>query len=166
MEQKYLDRFLAKLEAVKRAEDECWEWPWGEQKSRPKFYDGTGMRNIARLVWTLFRGPIPAGEGYHGTCVLHSCDNPKCVNPKHLFLGTTEQNNQDRKSKGRNADTNGGGNPAAKLTLEQAREARRRADAGEPLTVIAADLGVSADMVGRIKARKNWRVLDLAHSLG
>lgn len=49
-----------------------------------------------RRAWELENGPIP-----EGTCVLHSCDTPLCVNPRHLFLGTMKDNQQDSASKGR-----------------------------------------------------------------
>jgi hypothetical protein len=65
-----------------------------------------------RLSWEIANGPIPDGDGYHGTCVLHRCDNPTCVNPVHLFLGTHADNMADMKAKGR---ANGGPGP---LTLD------------------------------------------------
>jgi hypothetical protein len=52
-----------------------------------------------RLAWLLVKGPIPAGRH-----VLHSCDNPPCCEPEHLFLGTQGDNNKDRSTKGRNGD--------------------------------------------------------------
>lgn len=54
-----------------------------------------------RMMWERVNGPIPQGEGYHGTCVLHHCDNPSCVNPEHLFLGTHQDNMRDMIAKGR-----------------------------------------------------------------
>lgn len=54
-----------------------------------------------RAAWRLFRGEIPEGSGYHGVCVLHTCDVRVCVNPQHLFLGTPLDNARDRNSKGR-----------------------------------------------------------------
>jgi hypothetical protein len=58
-----------------------------------------------RVSWEIAHGPIPPGRGYHGTCVLHRCDNPACVNPDHLFLGSHFDNMADMKLKGR---ANGG----------------------------------------------------------
>lgn len=60
-----------------------------------------------------------------GEFVCHSCDNPCCVNPHHLFLGNSLLNNRDRAKKGRNADINGEKHPMVKLTEEQVRQIRR-----------------------------------------
>lgn len=54
------------------------------------------MRQVHRVAWTIVNGPIP-----DGLCVLHSCDNPPCVNVDHLWLGTVQDNNRDRDAKGR-----------------------------------------------------------------
>jgi len=79
------------------AADECWEWqrylmPNGYGHFRYKYK--TWLTH--RLSWTLENGDIPKE-----LCVLHKCDNRKCVNPSHLFLGTYKDNAIDRENKGR-----------------------------------------------------------------
>ena len=82
--------------------DECWLWTGGlHSKGYGLFYcrpDGTTMRAVGahRFSYELHHGPIPAGM-----LVCHSCDNPPCVNPAHLFLGSPKANIHDMMSKGR-----------------------------------------------------------------
>lgn len=79
----------------------CWLWagPCGGGRSRYRILRLAGTdTNITthRLAWQLFRGPIP--DGMH---VCHRCDTPECVNPDHLFLGTSFDNMRDKVAKGR-----------------------------------------------------------------
>ena len=60
-----------------------------------------------RFSYIMYKGEIPKGNGFHGTCVLHKCDNRKCVNPDHLFLGTHQDNMVDRDEKGRQGGAKG-----------------------------------------------------------
>lgn len=77
----------------------CWEWPGARHgKGYGLLFDrltGTHWRTH-RLAWTAANGPIPAG-----LMVLHRCDNPPCVNPAHLWLGTNAENARDMVAKGR-----------------------------------------------------------------
>lgn len=84
----------------------CWEWAGSRRNGYGQFFVGrVGRKQISkrahRVVWELMYGEIPPGEGYHGTCVLHRCDNPGCVNPGHLFLGSARDNAEDAAAKGR-----------------------------------------------------------------
>lgn len=80
--------------------DECWPWRGSKKRGYGRIRGEGGRQSRTlfahRVVWQLEYGPIP-----FGLCVLHSCDNPPCCNPGHLFLGTNDDNLRDMRSKGR-----------------------------------------------------------------
>jgi hypothetical protein len=106
------DRFWKKVD--RRGERECWSWTAARNScGYGSFWDGRAVVQASRFSWQLENGPIPAG-----LYVLHSCDNPPCVNPAHLFLGTQGDNVADRKAKGRR----GGCLPANKTHCNHGHE--------------------------------------------
>ena len=115
------------------------------------------MKLAHRVSWEMSRGVIP-----FGLCVLHRCDNPPCVNPVHLFLGTRADNNADMAAKGRARAgvRRGESNGNAKLSSELVMGARSRWKGGEPQSSIARSLGVSRQTIWKLVHGVAWRHVD------
>jgi hypothetical protein len=91
------ERFWAKVDRA--GPEECWGWRAGRQRyGYGSFWTGRtiGMDKAHRVAYELAVGPIPAGLE-----ILHDCDNPPCVNPNHLRVGTHAENMEDARTKGR-----------------------------------------------------------------
>ena len=112
-------------EKVKRGQG-CWEWtgskdPCGYGHIFIKWSSGKPVSDGAhRVSWIIHNGKLPRGKH-----VLHKCDNPGCVRPDHLWIGTHQDNMADRQKKGRSRGAPGETNSHAKLTQEQVDEIRR-----------------------------------------
>jgi hypothetical protein len=76
--------------------DGCWEWSGARDRGGYGHFNGAHGNRAHRFSWILANGPIPAGM-----LICHRCDNPPCVNPDHLFLGTVLDNHRDMDAKGR-----------------------------------------------------------------
>ena len=135
-------------ERYEKLENGCWEWMWGKNTSGYGAYAALGQKAAHRVAWVRAFGAIPTG--LH---VLHRCDNPACVNPDHLFLGTHQDNMADLRVKGRAYAAKGEANMSAKLTRTQVLQIM--ADP-RTCTEIAAEYGINATSVDNIRNGKTW----------
>lgn len=161
---------------VDRSDEGCWEWTGSRLKRRNTRTYGVVSFNgksysVHRIAWLLCNGEVP-----DGMYVCHRCDNPGCVRPDHLFIGTPKDNHDDMKQKGRaprgemsgrvkhpdrwDRGLKGEAHPNAKLTEKDVHHIRRRfqqitpyrSNSGE----IAKDYGVSSSIIRNIGLLKTW----------
>lgn len=144
------DRFWEKVEKGSN----CWEW------TASKDNDGYGqigyqngeMIRAHRYSWILHFGEIP-----DGLFVCHHCDNPSCVRPDHLFLGTALANNRDKIRKGRAKNCRGESSGLSKLTDEQVAQIRRLYVPGKiSQYALAKKFSVAVSNINNIVHRKTW----------
>jgi hypothetical protein len=144
--------------------DTCWTWIGSiyRQTGYGRFYIGQdGKKKLYakahRLAYELTKGPIP-----DGLIICHTCDNPSCVNPDHLYAGTWADNMRDRDTRlrhyhGERVNTN-------KLNEEQVLEIRARYANGETnKSQLAREYGVSNPLIGFIIRGQSWRHLNLTN---
>jgi len=147
-------RFWSKIQVG--SDTDCWPWKGGANDQgygRVKI-DGI-LVSPHRLAYELVIGPIPESADYHGTVVRHRCDNPARCNPKHLRIGTQQDNVRDMDERGRRKWSKHG----AKITEEQALKIREDPRASR---VIAKEYGIGRTQVQRIKNGQRWRDLPIA----
>jgi hypothetical protein len=163
--ERYAARFWARVD---KSGDGCWPWLGAANTNGYGILEiGGGRRTTAhRVARMLAMGEIP-----EGLFVCHRCDNPGCMRPDHLFLGTPGDNMRDKAAKGRgNAPTGerhgahtqpdrilrGEARPQAKLTTADVAEIRRRGMAGDAKKAIARDYGVAPRTVRDVVRRRRW----------
>lgn len=151
-------RFWEKV--AKGGSSECWEWQGAKDlngygflysSERPKRW-----KKAHRLSYELANGPIPKGM-----CVCHSCDNPPCVNPQHLWLGTLAENNADKVAKGRDYDKRGSANPNVKLTAQNVMEIKQLRNSGWTQQQIADRFNIAQPYVSRVLRGETWKHLEI-----
>lgn len=104
-----------------------------------------------RYAWELYNGEIAAG-----LIVCHKCDNPSCVNPDHLFLGTHKDNTFDMIEKGRGPNFKGEKHPGHKLNNKQVKEIKNKLLLGEKQADLAREYKISPMTISNIKLKKQW----------
>lgn len=144
-----MDEFWNKVDEGEA--DECWEWKGNIHQYGYGRILVDGTLKLAHRVSYRINKSDP-GE----MCVLHKCDNPPCVNPNHLFLGTREDNNKDAARKGRTVNHSGESNPNVELTDKDVQEIRQLPD-NIPNREIAQRYGVSTSTIGCIIRRETWK---------
>lgn len=154
-------RFWAKVD--KSDETGCWVWTGARgQHGHGHFWLGDRVGRAHRFSWELANGPIPQTDGYHGTCVCHRCDNPPCVNPAHLFLGSHKDNLSDAGRKGRLP--RGRRHVHNRLTENQVLEVVERHRSGESQRSIARSFGMHPSSINRIFNGTAWAWLTGFHA--
>jgi len=155
---KVADRFWSKV-GITANPDRCWEWQGNKGVRNYGYFSVTVSpdRDLpvipTRIMYYLHYGVHPSGK-----CVCHTCDNPKCVNPTHLFLGTNKDNTQDMIAKGRRHDIKGSACTWSKLTEEKVLEIRAKYGTGESsYKKLGEEYNVEWSGIRDIIKRVNWK---------
>lgn len=148
MDNNIISRFWSNVE-ISKDPNACWEWknncshPFGYAR-----FGHSGKVELAhRFSYNIHNPPLKKGE-----CVLHQCDNPKCVNPAHLKAGSRKDNANERVLRDRG--TKGSSVPTSKLTEQQVLEIR---SSKLPVSKLASLYNCSESNIYLIKSRGNWK---------
>lgn len=139
------------LDRLKKQANGCIEWQGNINNQGYGVLRGNDKKIIQahRYAWERVNGKIP-----DGMCICHKCDNRKCVNIEHLFLGTWYDNNHDRSLKGRTANSN------AKLTIEQVKEIKRMKHT-KSIKELCKIFNMSKSAIGAILNGTAWKNVNI-----
>lgn len=127
----------------------CWVWLGNFYSNDYGYFSYKCKKVVAhRVSYILHKGEIP-----EGLLVCHSCDNPWCVNPEHLFLGTPKDNMQDMIKKGRRKISN-------KLSVEQVKEIRQLRSSGMKYRIIAEKFNMTIRYIMAITRLETWKNIE------
>jgi hypothetical protein len=148
---KRVERFWSKVQKT----DHCWiwtghcltsKWPYGQ------FWLGNGIQK--HIYAHRFSAFLHFGD-IQDKIVCHKCDNPRCVNPEHLFVGTIKDNMRDMYNKGRNVHYKGSLNHNSKLTESDVAIIRKNTTLS--VKQLSDKFGVHQDTVRAVINRRNWK---------
>lgn len=145
MSDKDIERFLSKID--RKEDKDCWEWKAGKREGYGRFRLGDNLYVASRVMWRLTHSD-PAGS-----FVCHTCDNPGCCNPNHLFIGSAGDNNVDKENKGRGKHPKGETNGLSKLTDVQVAEIYMSTDKARDL---ATKYNVTDVCINQIRDAETW----------
>ena len=138
-----LARFWSKVRVGRLTE--CWTWGAGASDAGyGRFKINGRLESPHRLAYSMLNGPIPDDTSYHGKVVMHRCDNPRCVNPNHLKLGSQSDNVQDMVEKGRDSRAAKGARLAPEVIAAVVNDPR-------PIREAAKIYGVSRTHICRLR---------------
>jgi len=145
-----MERFWNKVD--KRGSEECWNWHAAKNSAGyGNFWFDGGFKLAHRVAYRLENKENPGGM-----CVCHSCDNPACVNPNHLWLGSHKENMEDMSHKSRHnapdpPNSSGENHPNSKLSNKEVKEIRRKYEETKVTQYdLANEYSVSQTTIGEI----------------
>lgn len=137
---------------VINADTGCWEFlGHRDECGYGRIHRDGKLVRVHRATFEDRNGPLPEGIE-----ACHSCDNPPCWNPGHLYAGTHTQNMGDMIKRRRRRELRGSEKPTAKLTEQKVAEIKARLQNGEQCSVLGREYGVTECAIGFIKRGRTW----------
>lgn len=153
-EKEYKEKFWEKV----KKQSGCFIWLAAKNRKGYGMYGSKKEKFAHRISFLFLNGEIPKGM-----LVCHTCDNPSCVNPKHLFLGTAKDNALDMVNKARSAfqkgnlvDNSGENHGMAKLKDKFVGKIKKLYESGKTQAFIAKQFNIDQAQISRIINKKSW----------